>query len=133
MESTTAKSVTNSATTATYPTCTSVDQNTDKLAYFPDFDDLEFDLHTPLVASVESDPISSMWQRMEDVECAEKVALVAEAGEKDRGIGMVASLDELVDLLDLPGSGFSQQDGRADDSHYTNHCTTFGTEDMWPI
>jgi hypothetical protein len=42
---------------------------------------------------------------------------------------MARTLDELVDFLDLPGKF---EDPR-DDFRYTNHCTTFGTEDMWPI
>ena len=70
-----------------------------------------------------------MWQRLEGSEYDDEGALVTVRVED--GKEMVRSFDEFVDLLDLPLDDGSI--GTAVDCQYTNHCTTFRTEDMWPI
>lgn len=75
----------------------------------------EFDLHTP---EVKVDSGSGMlWE--------ESSALVE---------GMEAgSLEELVGLLDLPNNTPEINNQTETLFRFTNHCSTFGTEDLWPI
>ena len=144
-------SINNNQTTATIATSTRRRDTIEEILAELDFDNYE--LHTPEITN--TDQTSSMWKPSEGETSAIETGAEAEDGgeasaalvdwngtSKDGlglglGIGLagaggvgVGSLEELVDLLDLPGYG---EEGRSDNFRFTNHCTTFGTEDMWPI
>ena len=81
----------------------------------------KLELHTPEVQLIDSSSVN-MWKK-EDNNMMESGALVT---LPDRPPKTLADLVEFLDVLP------SQIDETADHRR-TNHCTTFGTEDLWPL
>jgi hypothetical protein len=81
------------------------------------------DLHTPEINVIDT---TDMWTKEDNKSMLEQqksgalVTLPADSEPK--------SLAELVELLDIP----THFDGTADHRR-TDHCSTFGSEDLWPI
>ena len=80
----------------------------------------KLELHTPEVQLIDSSV--EMWKKEGNIAMESGAALVSLPDSDPK------TLADLVEYLDIP----SQIDEAAD-YRRTNHCTTFGTEDLWPI
>jgi len=89
-----------------------------KLDLFETSEVSKLELHTPEVQLIDS---SKMWKKEGNIN-QESGALVTVPGSDPK------TLSELVEFFDIP-----THCDETDDFRRTNHCTTFGNEDLWPL